>query len=177
MSSEPMGYTRSAARPKRPTPLTTTVLNQSEARKLRQRGRGTQSSGGIAKLAICRERAQDDSLHAADWGDGAIGDAVKAGPGLTQLEGRVGHVNEKVGEKRGASNTAQRRLKHLRAQSPKEQVQAMRRRCLRNRLKCHVLQIELNTRFLHMLQQQIKVSLIATRSQCLTSMAEDFEVV
>ena len=26
--------------------------------------------------------------------------AVKAGPGKTQLEGRVGHGNEKVGEKR-----------------------------------------------------------------------------
>ena len=34
-------------------------------------------------------------------------------------------------------------------------------RCLRNHLKCHFLQIELSNRFLHMLQQSIKVSLIA----------------
>ena len=34
-------------------------------------------------------------------------------------------------------------------------------RCLRNQLKCHFLQIEFNHRFLHMLQQSVKVSLIA----------------
>ena len=34
-------------------------------------------------------------------------------------------------------------------------------RCLRNHLKCHFFQIELNNQVLHMLQQSIKVSLIA----------------
>ena len=33
-------------------------------------------------------------------------------------------------------------------------------RCLRNHLKCHDLQIEMNNRFLHILQQSVKVSLI-----------------
>jgi hypothetical protein len=43
-------------------------------------------------------------------------------------------------------------------------------RCLRKHFKCHFLQIELNNRtwFLHMLQQSIKVSLVAASVQQLT---------
>ena len=37
-----------------------------------------------------------------------------------------------------------------------------------NQLKCHVLQIQLNNRFLHMLQQSIQVSLIAVSVEQLT---------
>jgi hypothetical protein len=38
-------------------------------------------------------------------------------------------------------------------------------RCLRKHLKCHFLQIELNNWLLHRLQQSIKVSLIAVRTE------------
>jgi len=63
----------------------------------RQRSKRLRRDGEARNLSgICRESKMTTIMRQIEKIPGAKGNAVMAGPCLTQLEGRVGHVNGKV---------------------------------------------------------------------------------
>ena len=59
--------------------------------------------------AICRERSADDGHHAADGGAGSTALKRRKLSSVAELEGRVGHGKEKVGDKRRFRDTCRSR--------------------------------------------------------------------